>query len=886
MRLTTKKLGFTRNKNKPIVKLFVVFFLFFFLTISASSQEQQFKYENIPLSKVLVDIKQRLDIRISFDAGQLEKIRVTKSVSGTNSNDILAKILEGTNFTFDNIFNTYLIIKRPDVAGPKVPKERAFSGIIFDKETGERLPYASILLLDKNTVVSTTVDGTFSIRLTDSASSILQIKYIGYYTLDTLIHSENQVQFLNLGLVRRSQDIPTVEVKGDKLEMVNFSDEAGHLTFNPIKFSDLPNYGETDIFKALQLLPGISTQENSSQLNIRGSSADQNLVMFDGFTLYNLDHFFGTFSALNPNVIKNIQVYRGGFDSRYGERVSGIIDITGKSGNQQKPEFYGGINLISGNLTTEIPLTKKMTLVAAGRRAYSDIYSSWFADALLSDKFGQTRRISTQDANVITPKFYFSDYNLKLTYNLNKQENISFSLYGAKDNLNSSNVTSDSRGETDTDDINKWGNYGFGISWKKQWNVNYFTNFQMGHSGYFNDYSNNTVFIPADSPINLSDTVTEITNESNELTDYFAALQNNYFLNQSNELEFGFSAKYNRFTYYKDASREFIYSNLDNSAFLFSLYFQDKISLGQNFKIKPGIRTNYYGKTEKIYFEPRFAASYKTGLGITFKIATGRYFQFLNKSATEQSYGYNRDFWVLSDDDVNPIVSSNHFILGGSFENENLFFDIEGYYKTVKGLQEYLFVQNPGQSENPNTGSTSSDSGLSRFISGDGKAIGIDFLAKYENSHFTSWLAYSISKASRNFAEINNGKEIPALYDQTHEIKWTNIYSYKKWNFSTLTLFTTGHPYIVSSTKDDDFNTTRVYDRLPDYFRIDFSLNYNFNIGQFNIKPGLSILNALNTENYLDVYTRVFNFQNEQVNETTLVKAQEITLNFFLNFRF
>lgn len=877
----TKRLKYSIRSNASPFFIFL-FVIFFHISHLGYSQQSQFSFHNIPVSRALVQIAQDLNIKISFDAGALEKISLNKTVSGKNAAEIISSVLEGTNYIVSYKYETYLVLKSGKVQ-KKQAKEITFSGIVFDKETGERLPYATIFSLNRDFAISTTVDGTFSIHLADSTNTHLQIKYLGYYALDTLIHSENPVRFLSLGLSKKTQDIPTVEIKGDKLEMVNLSDEAGHLTFNPARFGDLPNYGETDVFRALQLLPGISSSENSSQLNIRGSSSDQNLVMFDGFTLYNLDHFFGTFSALNPNVIKNIQVYRGGFDSRYGERVSGIIDITGKSGNQQKPEFYGGVNLISGNLTAEIPVTEKLTLVAAWRRAYSDIYSSWFADALLSDKFGQSRRMPVPGANVITPKFYFSDYNLKLTYHLNQQENISFSLYGAKDDLNSSNIISDTRGEVDTKDFNMWGNYGFGASWKKQWNANYFTNFLIGHSGYFNDYNNNTVFTPADTIAGQPGMVNEITNESNDLTDYFVALQNNYFVNQFNELEFGFSAKYNRYTYYKDASREFIYSNLENSAFLLSLFFQDKISLAKKISLKPGFRTNYYGKTGRIYFEPRFAANYKVGSGIIFKIATGRYYQYLNKSATEQSFGYNRDFWILSDDVMNPIVSSNHFIFGGSYETKNLFFDVEGYYKTVKGLQEYLFFQNPGQRGDPNPGN---DPGLSRFISGNGQAIGIDFLAKYENTHFTSWLAYSISKASRTFAEINNGKEIPALYDQTHEIKWTNIYSYNRWNFSTLTLFTTGHPYIVSSAKDDTFNTTRVYGRLPDYFRFDFSLNYNFNIKRFNIKPGLSILNALNTENYLDVYSRSFNFQNEQINETTLIKAQDITLNFFVNFRF
>ncbi|MBN1819610.1 MAG: hypothetical protein JW833_02775, partial [Prolixibacteraceae bacterium] len=285
----------------------------------------------------------------------------------------------------------------------------------------------------------------------------------------------------------------------------------------------------------------------------------------------------------------------------------------------------------------------------------------------------------------------------------------------------------------------------------------------------------------------------------------------------------------------------------------------------------------------KFYFEPRFSASYQTENNFIFKVATGRYLQFLNKSASEQSYGYNRDFWVLADDVTHPIIRSNHYIAGISYKQDRLFFDVEIYYKTINGLQEYLFFQYPGQ----RTAEPSRDTpGLSRFISGKGQAYGIDLLAKYENNGFTSWFAYSLSKTTSNYDEINNGENIPALYDQTHELKWTNIYSYNNWNFSTLTLFTTGRPYIKSSEKDDQFNTVREYSRLPDYFRIDLSMNYNINLKKVNIKPGISVLNALNTENYLDVYVRNFNIENRQVTETTLIKAQKLTFNFYLNFRF
>ena len=880
-----KKSEFTKNRNKVFL-LILAFLVLFHFPIAGYSQHFQFKFENTPISKALVEIASEMNIRIAFDAGQLGKDTITKNIANGNASDIILLVLEQTNYTVDFKYNTYLVYKPKENSAAKQKSEKNYSGIIFDAETGERLPYATLLIWDKYQSLSTTVDGTFSTRLTDSISTFLQVKYLGYYTLDTIINTANSDQFLGFGLTKKTQTINTVKITGEKLALIDISDEAGHFTFNPTRFSDLPNYGETDVFRALQLLPGISSMENSSQLNIRGSSADQNLVLFDGFTLYNLDHFFGVFSALNPNVIKNIQVYRGGFDSRYGERVSGIVNITGKSGNQQKPQFYGGINLISANLTAEIPISKKLTVVAAGRRAYSDIYSSWLADALLTDKVNPRPRFQEED-NVIEPKFYFSDFNFKTTYTRNQNENISFSLYGAMDYLNSSNSSKSNQFEITTEDINRWGNYGLGISWKKQQNAKYFTNLQAGHSGYFNDYNNNTSFsgeLPSNNP--LPGSPNQIVNEKNNLTDYFVTFQNKYNLNQKNEFEFGISAKYNEFEYYKDATRDVIYDDLNSSAILYNLFFQDKIIPIRNLIVKPGARLNYYDETGKFYFEPRLSASYRIKDNIVLKMATGKYFQYLNKLATEQNYGYSRDFWVLADGKNHPVVSSNHFIVGASYERKHMFFDVEAYYKSVNGLQEYLFHVNPEDKQIGMPIFGPGNNNLSQFISGTGNAIGIDFLVKYEDTNFTSWLSYSLSKATRNFDEINGGNEIPALFDQKHEIKWTNIYTYNKWNFSTLTLFTSGHPYIVNNQKDDNFNTLRTYSRLPDYVRVDLSLNYNFNIKNVNIKPGMSILNAFNTENYLDIYTRNFDFQNNSFNETTLVKAQELTLNFFVNFRF
>ncbi len=885
MKLLIRKKLLLQKKNSPPFRI-LLFSVFLFLAHAGYSQHFQFIFDNTPVSQALLEVAKKANIRISFDDSSMEQFYISKTIKTESVANVLSSIIENTGYVSEFKHSTWLIY-RPLVKSNENTLHKHVSGIIYDHKTGERLPYATVVNVDNNKNIPATVDGTFSIEIKIKESTRIQILYMGYQTIDTVILLERSNTMLQFGMKQKLQNIATVNVKGNNLELLDIRKDAGHFSLNPHRFSDLPNYGESDVFRALQLLPGISAHENSSQLNIRGSSADQNLVIFDGFTLYNLDHFFGVFSAINPNVIKDIQVYRGGFDSRYGERVSGIVDITGKSGNKSKPEIYGGINLISANLTTEIPLSKKLTLVAAARRSYTDAYSSWLADDILTDKIGKTPRFPEAD-NVIKPEFYFGDFNTKLTWSPNQKENISLSIYGAKDELNSSNLLERESLMVTTEDYNNWGNYGLGLTWKKQQGPKYFTKLQLGHSGYFNNYENTTSFqsandegTPENAPNNRE------TKEENDLIDYFINFQNTYFLNKNNQLEFGLSLKYNEFKFSKEAEHDFVYNRLNHSGILHTAYLLDQITLSDKLNLKPGFRVNYYNQTQKVYFEPRLLANYKLTDGLQLKLATGKYYQFLNKSTTEQSYGYNRDFWILADGKIHPVVSSNHYIIGASYETRKLFFDVEAYYKTVNGLQSYLFYQNPDERRTmpiPNLPPEEQES--STFVSGTGKAYGIDFLLKYEYTNFTSWLAYSLSKSTRSFNKINNGANIPAEFDQTHEVKWTNIYAFKNWSFSTLALYTTGHPYIESTVKDDDFNTIRTYNRLPDYFRVDLSVNYNFNIKNVNIKPGFSILNAFNTENYLDIYVRDFNIQDNEFSETTLVKAQDLTFNFFVNFRF
>jgi hypothetical protein len=261
----------------------------------------------------------------------------------------------------------------------------------------------------------------------------------------------------------------------------------------------------------------------------------------------------------------------------------------------------------------------------------------------------------------------------------------------------------------------------------------------------------------------------------------------------------------------------------------------------------------------------------------------------LSKVAPTQSYGYNRDFWVISDGKNHSVLSSDQLIVGAALNLKRFTFDVEAYHKTLNGLQLFLYIPSFQNNADPTTFKNQNRLRKilpSKFITGTGESVGVDFLLKYESSKFTSWVAYSRSKSIRNFKDINAGADIPAPFDKAHELKWTNLFSWKRWNFSSLWVYSTGQSYVSNQTVDRALTARFTYDRLPDYNRLDVAANYTIPIRKVSVKLGVSLINCLNKNNFNDIYSRDFNFDTTVFNETTYVRSMGITPNFFLNIQY
>ncbi|HEX2968642.1 MAG TPA: TonB-dependent receptor plug domain-containing protein [Bacteroidales bacterium] len=882
-------------KSKLIILSVLVFLI---CKTEANAQKYILKFTDTSLSEALIRISGNLNIKVAFDAKKLGSVKLSRVITGNSADELITALLENTGFGYTYKYSRYLIVENGKTAAENFSGYQII-GSVSDDESGESLPFSIVILYNSNLQLYASAEGSFSIKNANSNPVHLFVSHIGYNQLDTIIYLDNLFSILDIRLKKQLHSLDIIEVKGKRTEVVDLRNDFDFATtINTSRLFDLPSVAESDIFRVLQIIPGISYNENSQGLSIRGSPSDQNLVLFDGQTLYNLTHYYGLVSVINPNIIKDMQVYKGGFDSRFGERVSGIVDITGKTGNQVKPVIYGDINFLSGNVTAEVPVGRRISLIGAYRHSISDLYSTGLSNKSLPQK----NRLSLGDSatlfNSTRPRFNFYDYNAKLTFRPGNTEVFSLILSGGKDYMRNDYSGTTGSLNIDTHDRDSWNNYGFSAGWSKQWNESLYSNIQAGTSGYGNRSSSSSVIEKTGEtnvdPKFLPDSVNNFnTYNHNSVNDLFFSMKNSYKTVQNNEVDFGLLLRQIRIEYYKDAERQFIYDNLDQRGLTVSAYIQDKIKL-KNLFVKPGLRYTYFNKTGRIYTEPRFAAGYRVSDRLSARLSMGRYAQYINQVQTQQETGYNKNFWLISDDWYHPVVTSNHYIAGITAERGRFLLDAEIYYKTSSGIQENIsvsaFLKNndfiryfPEEFQEP---PLQPQEVASFYITGTGKSYGTDLMLRYKGKSYTGWLSASLGRSKYSFPAINSGSDIPAATDIPYTLSWTNMLTAGKWNFGSISTFSSGRPYIDYSRSNDVLPVTRLYKRLPNSFTNDLSVNYNFSAFGGRFKTGVSLINVFNSRNYLDVNTRKIDFESNSFSQITLVQDRSFSINMFLHFAF
>ena len=806
-------------------------------------------FQNEPMTSVLSTISQKYQMKFSYDYTLLEKVKVSGSYENINERNFIRQLSSKYKFDIEKVDGVYLI--KPQ---NKPTKNHIIKGFIIDKKSKERLPYANIYEQNPNYVTASNQEGFFTLFASRSDTNRYIISYIGYKSKEIVICPNDTLDEIQISLESEDKLISKVDVQTNTIKSVDMGRMAGHFTVNPSKMADLPVLGELDVFRNLQLFPGIGGTDNSSSgLIIRNSPPDQTLVTFDGFSILDLNHFFGMFSAINSKVVKDIQVYKGGFEAKYGNRVSGLVEITGKSGDLSKPTVYFNLNMLSANLVVQIPLFKKASLLIAARRSYNEIVKTSLYNEIfdkikspIDNNYWLVNGTVRYLPNQLEPVFSFYDINLKLNLPLSKKDMLSVSYYMGKDNLDFLDSSSTVEYDYQMVENMNWGNRGLGVKWTRNWSKKVFSNFSLNYSNYFNsyisDYSyNQSVF---------SDTTSLY--ESNNIDNLNLKINTIWYINKKHTFELGIdnnTINVDFLSFWNDN----VLQDILQFANQLSVFAQDKYAVSPKLNIIAGLRANFISSSEETNIEPRVSLQYKLLPSLNLKASAGNYHQYLNKIPVKNMEGINRDYWMISDNVLAPAVASNHYAIGFNLKNTFFTVDFEAYYKNALNLIEY-------ESAILNELNYQANDLAGVYHNGEGEIAGIDILLLKDYGKYSGWIGYSFGKSIRKFPDINDGQAYPSNNNQRHELKVVNMLKLRNWNFSLTWTYGSGKSYtepegqyyiklLNGQRKLISVPARKNSSRLPAFHSLDMSINYNFRISSGFGKVGLSIFNLYGREN-------------------------------------
>ena len=700
-------------------------------------------------------------------------------------------------------------------------QKHTISGYVRDAGTGENLIGATIYDVKSKSGVATNIYGFFSLTL--PADSVeLRVSFVGYQPQGTalLLKEDMVIDFPLESGALLDEVVVTAE------EAIELAPQMSTVTVPMEQLKQVPVLlGETDILKTIQLLPGIQGgNEGTSGVYVRGGGPDQNLILIDGVPVYNANHLFGFFSVFNADAINNVSVIKGGFPARYGGRLSSVIDISMKEGNNQKITGRGSIGLISSKFTLEGPIKNENTsFIVSARRTYIDLL---------------TRPIirASSDGDVVAG-YFFEDFNAKINHRFSRKDRIYLSFYGGKDKFyfrdRYASVTINGQEQEVSEDEGglKWGNLISAVRWNHLYSSKLFSNVTATFSRYRFDVFSNFKETRVDEP-----TQEERIRYLSGIEDLALKVDFDYLPSANHNIKFGASAinhafKPGVFTYRSDAEPDTTFGARTLRANEFSAYVEDDISLGNRLRMNAGLHASMFEIRGETFFslQPRISARYLLGQDISLKASFAAMRQFIHL-LSNSGIGLPTDLWVPATDLVRP-QESWQVAVGVAKSIEGFEISLESYYKEMDNLIEYL---------DGATFFNTDDNWEDKVASGSGTSYGTEFLIQKKTGRLTGWIGYTWSKTTRQFDELNFGEEFPYKYDRRHDLSVVSVYQINdRISVSGTWVYGTGNaislPESQFQTFDPNFNRffyqgleyypSRNNYRMRDYHRLDLGIS-------------------------------------------------------------
>jgi hypothetical protein len=916
-------------------QLVAITFLFFSTFLLRAQTVENFKLPKDymgSLDEILPNLGKDLNLRFVYDPVYLQKYRTSLM---TNNERTVGGVLKMLGTSWDMVtlvgkdgyiyiakdqehLNELLQLKDEEKIVKSVsrktlvPIKRNFllSGEIRDIATGETIPFATIRIEGTTKGVLSDQNGHFALQNVPADTAVIIISYLGYHTNIIELEPQKENQPVNIDIKQQSVGISEVFIYGRKDDKaLQKSVLEQNIKMSPVALNVLPNVGEKDFMRGFQLMPGVSAaNEGSAGMYVRGGTPDQNQIIYDGFTVYNVDHLYGFYSAFNSNAIKDVQLHKGGFESKFGGRLSSVTEITGKDGNSKKPSFGAEVSLLSMNAYMEIPVKDRLTTLFAFRRSYqgylydkiSDLYKSGTSTTTKTFRMGSNSKSDS----------YFYDFNGKITYKATDKDVLSLSFFNGTDYLDNTpqfkmpgerggpgggaggggggNFPGGGNLMMENTDFTRYGNVGSSVKWTRKMNEKFTSVTLFSFSDFYSKRDERRAIT-----LLKDEVTTRVKNgilEDNNLIDISIKNDWKYSFNEKNIFEFGAFGTFYDISYNYTQNDTINILNKYIRSSLAGGYAQDKmLFLNNKLCITPGLRANYFHATNKIYFEPRVNASYMITPKLSLNSATGIFYQFANRVVREDVMSGNRDFWILSNDKEIPVSSSTHLNLGINYDLQNYLFSAEGYYKRNEHVTEYSMryrsIPRPG----------SSVQSTEQFFTGDGYAIGLELLAQKKAGNFNGWICYSLGEVKNRFPAQSNVYYY-ANHDVTNELKIVGIYKFGNFDFSASWIYATGRPYtaplgaytlkLIDGISADFYSVSdKNAFRLPDYHRFDVAASYRFNLFGPKGKQNLLSFSVFNLYNRLNVSSKQFQLVNNVILDSD-ISYLGITPNVSLTIKF
>ncbi|WP_426091337.1 TonB-dependent receptor [Flavobacterium sp. DSR3-2] len=793
--------------------------------------------KKIPLTEVIISLEKQFNIKFSYAVEDVATIRIDKPNASFTLQETIDYLNSKTLLNFKALDNRYVTVS-------VLNKTISVCGIVFSDEKKSRLVGASVLV--NNFVRSAITDEKGKFIFTNiPINATLTVSYVGFesrqFSANELFSAQNNCK--EIVLSTKNEELNQVLINVYLTPgLQKYLD--GSTVLNTKKFGILPGLIEPDILQSIQALPGVeSTNESIANINVRGGTNDQNLVLWDNIKMYHSGHFFGLISAFNPNLTNKVIVSKNGTSAEYSDGVSSTINMQTKDLVSNIFSGGGGINSISADAFLEIPITKKLELHISGRRSITDLFKSPTYTKYFDRSFQDTEINADSNQRDTSSDFYFYDYTAKLLFDLNEKHQFRANIIGINNALDYSerNIKNSNQTQSKTSNLTQK-NIGYGGNWKAQWNSKLGSNFIT----YFSRYNIDA----ADYRVETDQLLTE----ANEVLETGAKLNTHYKTNDNLNFLFGYQFNETGMLNQTTVSAP-LYSSTKKDVLLNHAIFSEVEYNKNNTYLRVGLRLNYFQKFEKLLVEPRINIRQKLSDQFALKLEG----EFKNQSTT-QIVDFEDDFlgvekrrWVLVNEKDIPIATSKQGSFGVEFNKDKLNIEATGFYKIVEGI-------------------TASNQGFYNSFqyttaNGSYTAKGFELLTNKTARQYSVWVSYTFSINDYEF-DTFTPSTFPNNADIRHSFSLGFYYNIlKTLKIAVGGIYRNGQPYtkpIAGKEIIQNGNNTLVnYDspnseNLDNFMRLDASLNYNFNLSE-SIKASVTagVINASNQNNAINRYYKV-----------------------------